>query len=96
LKRLDDLLLSLNGNDFQVKSARTCVFWTAVLSKSCGLSSTFRGEGPPHDRGVKFDHDIDAICGVKVIDAEKVIRSVSEGATFKEVTGVRLLTLSKR
>lgn len=41
-----------------------------------------------------FDHGIDAICGVKVIDAEKVIRQ--RRATFKEVTGVRLLTLSKR
>jgi len=30
-----------------------------------------------------------------VIDVEKVIRSISEGATFKEVTGVRLLTLTK-
>jgi uncharacterized protein (DUF4213/DUF364 family) len=239
MKILDDLLLSLQGNDFQVKSVHTCVFWTAVISKHCGLSSTFRDEGPSHDRGVKdvgnltrktalelaeyaksgslleasigmatinslidideskcveknaleiilekgkgknvaivghfpwiprlrgkvknlwvleqrlregdlpaqeadrilpecdvvgitgtsfinhtlesllalckrafvvligpttplspilFDYGIDAICGSKVIDVEKVIRSISEGATFKEVTGVRLLTLTK-
>ena len=44
---------------------------------------------------VLFDHGIDAICGVKVIDADKVVRSISEGATFKEVTGVKLLTLTK-
>ena len=236
---LEDIILSLKGNDFPIKSVHTCVFWTAVITKHCGLSSTFRDEGPSHDRGVKdvgnltrktalelaeyarsnslleasigmatinslidideskcteknafeilvekgegrnvavvghfpwipklrgkvknlwvieqrvregdlpakeadrilpecdvvgitgtsfinhtlegllslckkayivmigptsplspilFDHGIDAICGSKVIDVEKVIRSISEGATFKEVTGVRLLTLTK-
>ena len=239
MKILDNLILNLQENDFQVRSVHTCVFWTAVVSKHCGLSSTFRDEGPSHDRGVRdvgnltqktalelaeyakskslleasigmatinslidideskcieknafeiilekgkgknvavvghfpwipklrerinnfwvleqrlregdlpakeadrilpqcdvvgitgtsfinhtiegllslckgayvlligptsplspifFDHGIDAICGSKVIDVEKVTRSISEGATFKEVTGVRLLTLSK-
>ena len=239
MKILDDLILSLKGNDSPVKGVHTCVFWTAVMSKHCGLSSTFREEGPSHERGVRdvgrltqktalelaeyaksnnlleasigmatinslidideskcieknafeiilekgtdknvaivghfpwipklrekvknlwvleqriregdlpakeadrilpqcnvvgitgtsfinhttegllglckaayiamigpttplspilFDHGIDAICGSKVIDVEKVIRSISEGATFKEVTGVRLLTLTK-
>jgi uncharacterized protein (DUF4213/DUF364 family) len=239
MKILDDLLSSLEGNDFPVNSVHACVFWTAVISKHCGVSSTFRDEGPSHDRGVRdvgnltrktalelaeyansdslleasigmatinslididesecieknafeiilekgqdknvaivghfpwipklkgktknlwvleqrlregdlpakeadqilpqcevvgitgtsfinhtferllnlcekayvlligptspispvvFDHGINAICGAKVVDEEKVIRSISEGATFKEVTGVRLLTLSK-
>jgi hypothetical protein len=237
MKILEDLILSLKGNDFQVKSVHTCVFWTAVISKHCGLSSTFRDEGLPHDRGVKdvgnltqktalelakyarseslleasigmaainslidfdesnyieknaleillekgigknvavvghfpwipklkekvrnlwvleqriregdlpakeadrilpecdvvgitgtsfinhtieallelckkayviligptaplspilFDYGIDAICGARVVDVERVIRSISEGATFKEVKGVRLLTI---
>jgi hypothetical protein len=53
MKILADLLSSLHGNDFPVKSVHTCVFWTAVVSKHCGLSSTFRDEGPPHDRGVR-------------------------------------------
>jgi uncharacterized protein (DUF4213/DUF364 family) len=240
LKILDDLIASLWGNDFQVKSVHTCVFWTAVISKHCGLSSTFRDEGRSHERGVRdvgnltrktalelaeyarsnslleasigmaainslidideakcveknafeiilekgrgknvaivghfpwipklkgktrnlwvleqrlregdlpakeadrilpecevvgitgtsfinhtiesllklckkayvvlvgptsplspmfFDYGIHAICGTKVIDEEKVIRSISEGATFKEVTGVKLLTLTKK
>ena len=239
MKILDNLISSLKGNDFQVKSVHTCVFWTAVVSKHCGLSSTFREEGPSHDRGVKdvgnltsktalelaeyakskslleasigmatinsmidideskcveknafeiilekgtdknvaivghfpwipklrekvqnfwvleqrvregdlpakeadrilpqcdvvgitgtsfinhtlegllalckkafvvligpttplspvlFEYGIKAICGSYVVDVEKVIRSISEGATFKEVTGVRLLTLTK-
>jgi uncharacterized protein (DUF4213/DUF364 family) len=50
---LDDLILSLKGRDFPVKSVHTCVFWTAVISKHCGLSSTFRDEGVPHERGVR-------------------------------------------
>jgi uncharacterized protein (DUF4213/DUF364 family) len=239
MKILDDLILRLKGNDFQVKSVHTCVFWTAVVSKYCGLSSTFRDEGPSHEKGVRdvgrltqktalslaeyarskslleasigmatinslidideskcieknafeillekgegknvavvghfpwipklrgkvqnlwvleqrlregdlsaqeadrvlpqcdvvgitgtsfinhtlegllslckkayivmigpttplspvlFDHGVDVICGTKVTDSERLIRFISEGATFKEVTGVRLLTLTK-
>lgn len=239
MKILNDLILSLKEKDFPVKSVHTCVFWTAVISKHCGLSSTFREEGPSHDRGVRdvgkltqktafelaeyagsnslleasigmatinslidideskcieknafeillekgqgksvavvghfpwipklrekiksvwvleqrlrkgdlpageaerilpqcdvvgitgtsfinhtlegllslcqkafiiligptsplspilFDYGIDAICGSKVIDPDKTTRSISEGATFKEVTGVKLLTLTK-
>jgi uncharacterized protein (DUF4213/DUF364 family) len=239
MKIFDDLIPSFKGNDFPIKSVHTCVFWTAVISKHCGLSSTFRDEGPSHDRGVRdvgnltrktalelaeyarsdslleasigmaainslidideskcieknafeiilekgtdknvaivghfpwipklrekvknlwvleqrlregdlpakeadhilpqcdvvgitgtsfinhtieglltlckdayvvligptsplspilFDYGIDGICGSKVIDAEKVIQSISEGTTFKEVTGVKLLTLTE-
>jgi len=239
LKILDDLIVSLWGNDFQVKNFHTCVFWTAVITKHCGLSSTFRDEGPSHDRGVRdvgnltqktalelaeyakseslleasigmatinslidideskcieknafeiilekgqgknvaivghfpwipklrekvknfwvleqrlregdlpakeadrilpqcdvvgitgtsfinhtvegllnlcknayvvlvgptsplssvlFEYGIDAICGSKIIDPDQLIRSISEGATFKEVTGVKLLALTK-
>lgn len=239
MKILDDLILSLKGNDSPVKAVHTCVFWTAVITKHCGLSSTFRDEGPSHDRGVRdvgnltrkpalelaeyakshslleasigmatinslidideskcveknafeiilekgqgknvaivghfpwvpklrekvqklwvleqriregdlpakeadrilpecdvvgitgtsfinhtlegllalckeafvvligptsplssvlFEYGIQAICGSYVVDVEKVIRSISEGATFKEVNGVRLLTLAK-
>lgn len=239
MKILEDLLLNLKKNDYPVKSVHTCVFWTAVITKHCGLSSTFRDEGPSHDRGVRevgnltqkkalelaeyaksgslleasigmatinslidvdeskcieknafdiilekgqgknvaivghfpwipklkgktknlwvleqrlregdlpatqaerilpqcdvvgitgtsfinhtlegllnlckeayviligptspispilFDYGINAICGSKIIDPDQLVRSISEGATFKEVTGVKLLTLNK-
>jgi uncharacterized protein (DUF4213/DUF364 family) len=239
LKILDDLIFGLKGRDCPLKSVHTCVFWTAVITKQCGLSSTFRDEGVPHDRRVRdvgnltrktalelaeyakseslleasigmaavnslidideskcieknafeillekgkegkvavvghfpwipklreraqnlwvleerlregdlpstdadrilpqcevvgitgtsfinhtlegllalckkafviligptsplssilFSYGIDTICGAKVVDEEKVIRSISEGAMFKEITGVRLVTLTK-
>jgi hypothetical protein len=239
LKILDALISNLKRDDYPVRSVHSCVFWTAVISKHCGLSSTFRDEGPSHERGVRdvgnltkknaselaeyakseslleasigmatinsiidikeskcveknafeiilekgqgknvaivghfpwipklkgktknlwvleqrlkegdlpakeadrilpqcevvgitgtsfinhtlegllnlckeayvlligptsplspllFDYGIDAICGSKIIDPDQLIRSISEGATFKEVTGVRLLTMIK-
>lgn len=239
MKILDDLIESLRGEDHPVRSVHTCVFWTAVLSKHCGLASTFREERTSHERGVRdvgrlreksalelaeysksshlleasigmaainslinideskcteknalelilekgegknvaivghfpwipklreriknlwvfeqrpregdlparevdhflpqcevigitgtslinhtlegllrlckgafvlligptsplspvlFDYGIDAICGSKVINPELLIRTISEGATFKEVSGVKLLTLTK-
>src|SRR4030042_1897833 len=53
MKIFDDLISSLKGNDFPIKSVHTCVFWTAVITKHCALSSTFRDEGPSHDRGIR-------------------------------------------
>jgi hypothetical protein len=44
---------------------------------------------------ILFEYGIDAICGSEVIDEDKLIQSISQGATFKEVSGVRLLTLKK-
>jgi uncharacterized protein (DUF4213/DUF364 family) len=44
---LDDVIASLNG-DSAVREVHTCVFWTAVLSKHCGLASTFHERHPEH------------------------------------------------
>jgi uncharacterized protein (DUF4213/DUF364 family) len=74
LKILDDLLLNLKGNDFQVKGVHTCVFWTAVISKHCGLSSTFRGEGAPHDRGVR---DVGNLTRKKALELAEYAKSES-------------------
>lgn len=53
MKIIDDLLLNLKGNDCPVRSVHVCVFWTAVVTKHGGLSSTFRDEKVPHDRCVR-------------------------------------------
>jgi uncharacterized protein (DUF4213/DUF364 family) len=44
---LDDLLASL-AEDAPVREVRTCVHWTAVVSKHCGLASTLHSERHPH------------------------------------------------
>ncbi len=45
---------------------------------------------------VLFDYGISAISGTKVVDSEIVLRCVSQGATFRQIKGVRLLTMLKR
>lgn len=44
---------------------------------------------------VLFDYGVNAISGTKVIDPEAVLRCVSEGATFRQIKGVRLLTMER-
>jgi len=44
---------------------------------------------------VIFDYGVDAISGTSVVDAEAVLHSVSQGATFRQVKGIRLLTMKR-
>lgn len=44
---------------------------------------------------VLFDYGASAISGIKVIDTETALRCVSQGATFRQVKGIRLLTMRK-
>ncbi len=44
---------------------------------------------------VLFDYGVDAISGTTVVDTEAVLRCVSQGATFRQVGGVRLLTMKR-
>lgn len=44
---------------------------------------------------VLFDYGIDAVSGTKVIDSEMVLRCVSQGATFRQISGIELLTIRK-
>jgi len=44
---------------------------------------------------VLFNHGIDAISGTKVINPDTVLHCVSQGATFRQVKGIRLLTMRK-
>jgi len=40
-----------------------------------------------------FDYGADALCGVEVVDEERVLRELGEGASFRSLGGVRRLTL---
>ena len=44
---------------------------------------------------VLFDYGIDAISGTKVVEPETVLRCVSQGATFRQIEGIRLLTMKR-
>lgn len=45
---------------------------------------------------VLFDYGVDVISGTKVVDPETVFRHVSQGATFQQMKGVRLLTMKRQ
>ncbi len=44
---------------------------------------------------VLFEYGVSAVTGTIVVEPEKVLRYVSQGATFRQITGIRLLTLKK-
>ena len=44
---------------------------------------------------VLFDYGVSAISGTLVTDPETVLRCVSQGATFRQIKGTRLLTMTK-
>ena len=45
---------------------------------------------------VLFDYGIDAISGTKVIDPDLALRCVSEGATYRQIKGIRQLTMIRK
>jgi uncharacterized protein (DUF4213/DUF364 family) len=45
---------------------------------------------------VLFDYGVDVIAGTRVIDTELALRCISEGATFRQIRGVRLLTMERK
>ncbi len=42
-----------------------------------------------------FDYGICAVCGARVVDQEMVLRGINQGATFRQLKGIRLLTMMK-
>ena len=44
---------------------------------------------------VLFDYGVNAVSGTLVIDPKTVLRCVSQGATFRQIKGVRLLTMER-
>lgn len=44
---------------------------------------------------VLFDHGVEVISGTRVVEPERALRGVSQGAVFRQVEGVRLLTMRR-
>jgi uncharacterized protein (DUF4213/DUF364 family) len=44
---------------------------------------------------VLFNYGVDAVSGTKVVDPETVLRGVSQGATFRQLRGIQLLTMKR-
>ena len=44
---------------------------------------------------VLFDYGIHAVSGTKVVNPQLALRCVSQGATFRQIKGIRLLTMTK-
>lgn len=44
---------------------------------------------------VLFNYGIDAVCGVKVVNTELALNCVSQGANFRQIHGIKLLTMFK-
>ncbi len=70
MKLLDDLISTLN-EDSRVKEIHACVFWTAVLSRHCGLASSFHEEHPYH-RPVR---DVGSLTGKSALELAEYARS---------------------
>lgn len=47
MKILTDLISTLSG-DAEVAEVRTCTFWTAVVTRNCGLAHTLRDQRTPY------------------------------------------------
>ena len=45
---------------------------------------------------VLFDYGADVVSGTRVFEPELALRCASEGATFRQIRGVRLLTMERR
>lgn len=44
---------------------------------------------------VLFDYRVDAVCGTRVVDVPAALQAVSQGATFRQIPGKRLLTMMR-
>ncbi|MEJ2656743.1 MAG: DUF364 domain-containing protein [Desulfobacterales bacterium] len=44
---------------------------------------------------VLFDYGVQALSGTKVIDADAALRCVSQGANFRQIKGIKKLTMTK-
>jgi len=44
---------------------------------------------------ILFDYGVDAISGTEVVNSEAVLHCVSQGATFRQIKGIRLVTMKR-
>ena len=44
---------------------------------------------------ILFEYGVDAVSGTKVIDSDRVLKCLSEGANFRQIKGTKRLTLMK-
>jgi uncharacterized protein (DUF4213/DUF364 family) len=44
---------------------------------------------------ILFDYGIDAVAGTRVLDPELALRCVSEGANYRQIRGIRQITIMK-
>jgi uncharacterized protein (DUF4213/DUF364 family) len=44
---------------------------------------------------VLFDYGVDVVSGTRVVEPELALRCLSEGATFRQIRGIRLLTMER-
>jgi uncharacterized protein (DUF4213/DUF364 family) len=51
--------------------------------------------GRPPLSQLLFDYRVAALCGTIVTDAEKVLRCVSQGGNYRQIQGVKRVTLLK-
>ena len=59
----------------------------------CQPGSTVMVLGPSTPLSpVLFEHGIDILSGTHIVDEEAVLRTVGQGASFRQVKGVKLLT----
>jgi len=86
---IDDLISSLS-DDSVVREVHTCVFWTAVLSKHCGLSSTFRGEHPHHGmvRGVGDLRNMSALKLAEYAKSDNLLEASIGMATINSLIDI--------
>jgi uncharacterized protein (DUF4213/DUF364 family) len=67
------------------------------LLGSCRPESTVIVLGPTTPLSpVLFDYGVDIISGTRVVDPDRALRCLSEGATFRQMQGVRLLTMQRQ
>jgi uncharacterized protein (DUF4213/DUF364 family) len=66
-----------------------------LLELSKGSFTIMVGPTIPLSR-VLFDYGVDVIAGVRVVEPEKTIRCISEGAIFNQIAGVKLVTMAKK